>query len=228
MLGQIKLEEGGWGTARRADLYGMTVLRTRIDLDGWMRNTRLRRGGRGLYTAGVRRVLLPASLEDSDVLKQYGLAPVDPGPLVRACAPDLALTALRAMGQEEKRAAVALRASRVDRDMARSAALLCGQVRHIIIDAPQGGEELAVRLHREFGLPVLPPEEEGVLALRFDHGAASRENALELYGLHPDLAGLLIRAPGLAEEDQEDIQVLTALWQGGKLPRESLNITYDT
>lgn len=228
MLGQIKLEEGGWGSARRADLYGLTILRTCIDLEGWMRSTRLRRGGRGLHTAGVRRVLLPVSLEDSPMLKRFQLAPVDPGPMVRACASDLALTALREMGKEEKQAAVALRASRVDRDVARSAALLCRQVRHVIIDAPQGGEELALRLRREFGLPVLPPEEEGTLALRFDSGAPSRERALELYGLHPDLAGLHIRAPGLAEEDREDLQVLTALWQGGKLPREKLNIAYDT
>lgn len=228
MLGQIKLEEGGWGSTRRTDLYGLTILRTHIDPEGWMSGVRLRRGGKNLHFAGVRRVLLPLELEESPILKRFQLAPLDPSPLVRACGAELALTLLRYWGSEESKAPVALRASRADRDMAQTAALLCSRVRHVIIDAPQGGNELAYRLRREFGLPILPPEEEGALALRFDRAAPTRERALELYGLHPNLGGLRICAPELLQEDREDLQVLTALWQRGKLPRERLNITYDT
>ncbi len=40
------------------------------------------------------------------------------------------------------RAVVALRGARADRDMARTAAALCQEVRSLVVDAPRGGEDL--------------------------------------------------------------------------------------
>ena len=228
MLGQLKLEEGGWGNARAEDLYGLSVLRTCADPKGYLGGFRLTRAGKKLQTAGVRRVLLPPHFEDSDLLKRFHLRPVDPGPFVRSQSAELALQALKCRGMDLKRATVALRGSRTDRDMAQAARILCPVVRHIIVEAPRGGEELAKELRWEFGIPVLPPEEMGEIALRFDSEAHVQEPALELYGLHPDLGGLRICGQDMREEDREDLQVLTALWERGKMPPERLNIIYDT
>lgn len=228
MLGQLKLEEGSWGNARAVKLYGLPVLRTCADPRGYFGEFRLARAGKKLRAEGVRRVLLPPRFEQIDLLKRFGLRPLDPGPLVRSQSAELALKTLEWRGRDLKRATVALRGSRADRDMAQAARRLCPMVRHIIIAAPIGGEELARHLRWEFGVPVLPPEEAGEVALRFDDGADVREPALELYGLHPDLGGLRICAQDLRAEDREDLQVLTALWERGKMPPERLNIRYDT
>ena len=114
----------------------------------------------------------------------------------------------------------------MDHALARTAAQLCPLVRRLVVEAPRGGEDLALWLHREFGVPVLPPAEQGAVALRFQGDCPRREDAaLELYGPRPGLAGLSLSAPGLAEEDREDLPLLAALWEGGKLGPEDIKIT---
>ena len=94
------------------------------------------------------------------------MAPVDPIPLVRVQGAPLAMESLRRRGVDPSRATVALRGERADRDMGRAAALLCPKVRRLVVSAPRGGPELALWLRREFGVPILPPEEAGVLMVR--------------------------------------------------------------
>ena len=138
----------------------------------------------------------------------------------------LALAALERRGLIPGQATVALRGGRVDRDMVRAAEGLCPQVRGLVIDAPRGGEELADRLRWEFGVPVLPGGERGDAALVFQPGGrAVEETALELFGPRPRLGGLRLSAPGLAGEDREDLPLLAALWEGGKLGRNDIKIT---
>ncbi len=228
MLGQLKLEAGGWGSARTEELYGLPVLRTWADPNGYFGEFRLARAGRKLRSGGVRRVLLPPWFEGLELLGRFGLRPLDPGPLVRSQSAELAVKALEQQGKDPGRATVALRGSRADRDMARTARLLCPTVRRIIIAAPSGGEKLARDLRWEFGIPVLPPEETGAVALCFDGGADVREPALELYGLRPNLGGLRICGQDMEEEDRCDLQLLAALWERGKMPPGRLNITSDT
>ena len=165
-------------------------------------------------------MLTPPGFDRWDLLG--GLEPVDPSPLLRACAPRLALAALDRQGMDPARAAVALQGDRADGEMARTAVRLCGQVRHLVIRAPRGGEKLALWLRREFGLPVLPPEEESQVDLCFSPG---HRRGLELYGNNPNLSGLILRAPALREGEQSDLQLLTALWQGGKVLENTLKIT---
>ena len=45
--------------------------------------------------------------------------------------------------------------------MERAALRLCGQVRRLVIEAPEGGDELARWLRRQYGMPILPPEDGG-------------------------------------------------------------------
>lgn len=224
MLGQLVLVSGGRGKAAPGRLYGLPVLRAAADRSGFWGERRLRRAARSLRRGGALRVLAPPELEA--VLAGFGLRPVEPERFVRAQSVPLALAALERRDVPPDRAAVALRGVRADRDMERTAAALCPLVRRLIIDAPRGGEELALWLRREFGVPVLPGGERGEIALSFQEGCpVPEEVSMELWGPRPQLAGLTLSAPGLEAEDRENLPLLAALWEGGRLAPEDIKIT---
>lgn len=224
MLGQLILTPHGRGNPAAVGLYGLPVLRSEVDRSGFWGERRLRRAGRALRRAGALRVLAPEDL--LPLLEDLGLRRVDPGPFVRAQSAPLALTALERRGQAPDRAAVALRGLRADRDMLRAAEALCPKVRGLVIDAPRGGRELARWLRREYGVPILPEGEQGQAALVFQAGCPRREEVtLELFGPRPRLAGLTLTVPRLEEEDREDLSLLAALWEGGRLRQEDIKIT---
>ena len=226
MLGRLTLGPGGRGGAEAGSLYGLPVLRARADPEGFWGERRLRRAGRALRRGGALRVLVPGGFGRWPLLTALGLRPVETESFVRAQSAPLALADLERRGQDPSRAAVALRGLRADRAMVRAATALCPRVRRLIIDAPGGGAELAAWLRREFGVPILPPGEQGALALRFHPaGLRGEEPAMALYGPVPDLGGLSLSAPALAEEDRDDLPLLAALWEGGKLPPEAIKIT---
>ena len=226
MLGQLIFTPGGRGKTAPGRLYGLNVLRSEVDRTGFWGERRLRRAGRGLRRRGVLRVLTAPDFDGWSLLTAAGLRPVEPEGFVRGQSVPLALAALERQGLAPDRATVALRGLRADRDMVRTAVQLCSRVRRLVIDAPRGGAELAERLRREFGVPVLPGGERGALALSFQAGCpAPEEEALELYGSRPGLAGLTLSAPGLEEEDREDLPLLAALWEGGRLARKDIKIT---
>jgi len=186
----------------------------------------LKRAGKNLRLGGALRVLVPRGFDRWPVLEAFGLRQVDPELFVRAQSVPLALGSLERQGLAPEYATVALRGLRADRDMARAAVELCPKVRRLVVDAPQGGRELAQRLRREFGVPILPPGELGQTALRFQEGSpALEETTLDLFGPQPKLAGLTLTALGLAEEDREDLPLLAALWEGGRLGPEDIKIT---
>ena len=220
MLGQLIVTPNGRGRAEAGRLYGLPVLRGTVDPSGFWGERRLRRAGRTLRQGGVLRVLVPREFSHWGALERFGLRPVDPEGFVKAQSVPLALAALERRGVPPDRATVALRGLRADRNMARTAAALCRQVRNLVIDAPWGGEELARWLRQEFGVPILPAAEAGQAALGFQPGCPRREETfLELFGPQPRLAGLTLAAPELAEEDQTDLPLLAALWEGGRLDR---------
>jgi len=226
MLGRLRYEKRSWGRTEEEWLYGMPVLDARMDPEGWLLDLRLRRAGRGLRKNGIQRILAPRTFENWPVLHEYGLSPVSPEPLVRSQSAPLALELLRREGKQPERATVALRSVRVDRDMERAAFQLSGQVRRLVISACQGGEELAARLRRELGMPILPPEEEVQVAVCFapEEGVPAGKK-LCVYGQQPALAGLQLTAPELSGEDRTDLPLLTALWEAGQLRQRDLKIT---
>lgn len=224
MLGQLILTPNGRGKPEAVKLYGLTVLRAEVDRSGFWGERRLRRAGRALRRSGVGRALVPEEL--LPLLEELGLRRVDPEPLLRAQSSALALAALERRGLAPDRAAVALRGLRADRDFIRAAEELCPKVRGLVIDAPRGGRELACWLRREYGVPVLPEGEQGQAALVFQAGCPRREEvSLELFGPRPRLAGLTLTVPGLEEGDREDLSLLAALWEGGRLRPEDIKIT---
>ena len=121
-------------------------------------------------------------------------------------------------------ATVALSGQRVDGEMLRCATALCARVRRVVVDA-DGGERLALRLREEFGLPVLPMEHPAQLELCFSPGKTGhRAPRLELFGRKPELDGLKLVAPGLAQEDRCALDVMTLLWERGKMPDGGIKI----
>ena len=228
MLGQLVFD-GGRGGPRRALLYGLPVLRCQADPDGFWGERRLKRAGRSLCAGGAVRALVPAGFDRWPLLLKLGLRPVDPGAFLRAQAAPLAASLLERQGLAPDRATVALRGRRADGEMLRAALALCPRVRRLTISAPQGGEELAAWLRREYGLPILPADAPAQAALLLQPGTEPEDAnpcpALTLFGPEPDLAGLRFSAPDLAPTDREDLPLLSALWEGGRLGPEQLKIT---
>ncbi len=228
MLGQLVFD-GGRGGPRRALLYGLPVLRCQADPEGFWGERRLKRAGRSLCAGGAVRALVPAGFDRWPLLLKLGLRPVDPGAFLRAQAAPLAASLLERQGLAPDRATVALRGRRADGEMLRAALALCPRVRRLTISAPQGGEELAAWLRREYGLPILPADAPAQAALLLQPGTEPEDAnpcpALTLFGPEPDLAGLRLSAPDLAPTDWEDLPLLSALWEGGRLGPEQLKIT---
>ena len=224
MLGRLKWSARGTGKLEADRLYGLPVLQAETDPAGFWGERRLCRAGRRMRRLGVRRVLVPAGFDRWPLLP--GLVPVETETFLCAQSVPLALAALERRGLAPDRATVALRGVRAGREMAQAAIQLCPLVRRLVVSAPSGGEELARWLRREFGVPILPREEAGQVALRFQPGCPELEEvSLELYGPVPDLAGLSLSAPELAGEDREDLSLLAALWERGRLNKKDIKIT---
>jgi hypothetical protein len=225
MLGRLEFVRGEGNRSGIENLHGLNVLRVRADPEGRLGRYRLKRAGAALCRGGAVRVLLPREFTDWEILKRFGLRPVDPTPFLHFCAPKLAVEGLKRRDVDPMRATVAISGSRADSAMARVALQLCPRVRRLVIAAP-GGVGLALRLRDEFGVPVLPPEEPAHMELNF-HPNGSRGNihCLNLYGRRPDLDGGGVSFPAFQREEQEDISLLCALWERGKLDTQGLKFT---
>ena len=223
VIGRLEFLSGGRGKGEVADLYGLPILLTRADPEGRLGGYWMRRAGNALKKGGVRRTVLPAGFGRWELLERFGLRGIDPAPLLRARAPELAVEALQGRGADPAKAVVALSGERADGEMFRCAAAVCTRVRRVVVDA-EGGEELALRLRREFGLPVLPREHPAQLELRFRPCGGRREPNLELFGSAPWLDGLRLTVPELRKEDREALDVLTLLWERGRLPADGIKI----
>ena len=225
MLGRLEFLPGTRNQGAIEDLYGLKVLRVRTDPEGRLGGYRLNRAGAALRRGGAGRVLLPEGFSRWDMVKRFGLCPVDPAPFLHFCAPELAVEGLRRRDMDPAGATVALSGSRVDGAMARAAMRLCPRVRRLVIRGA-GGAELALRLWEEYGIPVLPPEEPAHLGLNFQPGGyGTEEHSLTLYGPKPDLCGGGVSFPALKEGDRADLPLLCALWEGGRLDAEGLKFT---
>lgn len=224
MLGRLEFAAGGRGRGEVSNLYGLSVLCVRADPEGWLGRHRLERAGRRLSRAGVEQTLLPGEFCQWELLARLGLREVDTAPLLRAQASFLALAGLRRREIDPERAAVVLSGVRAQGEMYRCAVQLCAHVRRVVIAAP-GAEHMALRLREEFGIPILPADYPGELELRFHPGQGTGSHYMQLYGRNPYLDGGVLSAPGLKEEEREDIPLLSALWQGGKLGGSGLKFT---
>lgn len=224
MVGKLVLDrERRRGVAlERAELLGLPVLRAGVAAPAGLREDRLARrvdkAARLLAQRGVRRVLAPVDCPWWPWLDGRGLAPVDPEPLVQAMAVPLALGALARQGRPPEQGTVLLAGKRISRALFQTAVALCPMVRRLAIQAPDGGEELADYLWEEFGMPVLGEGHPPHLTLCFAPGYEAAGPRLELWGRTPDLAGLrLDTVDGLDIQEGERLEILTLLWETGRL-----------
>ena len=225
MIGKLTFASRGRGRAAPGRLYGLNILWAEVDPDSFWAGRRLRKAGGELRRAGVSRLLVPGSFDGWNVLRAMGLRPVETEQLVRAKSAPLALESLERRGLAPDRATVALRGSCADRAVRKAAVELCPRVRNLVIDVPRGGRELAEWLRWEFGMPILPHEAPGQVGLCFHPDREGTDEVdLGLYGPQPRLAGLVLAAPELAQEDRENLPLMAALWEGGKLAPEDIKI----
>lgn len=227
MVGQLALaREKGRLRLERTALGPLDVLRAVVcepeGLAPWRLRRRLQKAERALVRAGAGRVILDAGFPYGDRLAL--LRPVDPQPMLRACADVLVLGALDAEGVPRRRGRAALSAPRLCPELEGVAERLCPQVRTLMIDAP-GGLDYARYLQARFGLPVAPPAAGADVTAAFGPGGGRWGRCLELYP-GGSLDGLALRAEGVELPPDCADQVLALLWERGELRRETLCCQY--
>lgn len=188
---------------------------------------RIGRAARLLAEERVRRVLTGPGFCGWDLLREWGLIPVSPEPLVQSMAAPLVLAALERRGILPERARVALAAPRANRAVYQTAMALCPRVRQLLVAAPDGGEALADLLREEFGMPRLEGEEgRGAdLTVRLGNVPCSGSGVrLDLFGPRPGLLGLELDAEGLPPFEGEKLPFLTLLWEEGRIPPGNIRV----
>ncbi len=172
---------------------------------------RVRKGVRLLNKHRVTRVLTPPRFAWWPILMQAGLRPVETQALRCMLAPAWVKASMEAAGIQAEQAVLRLSGRRETPDMALAAHQLCPVVRNLIIDVP-GGERLAARLRKEYGLPILPARSiQANLTLCFDSGPVLEGAAFALVGeeLPPDC---------------EFLPLVSALWECGRVKTEDIKI----
>ena len=232
LVGIVALEErrGRRPVVTEERVLGLRCLRVSVPVRPGLRDDRRKRraeqGAAALYRAGVRRALTAEDFPDWPALEGQGLRSVDPEPFCQAIAVPLALAALRRAGILRVRATVALSGPRVSRPLFAAAARLCPQVRHLVVDVPGEGEELAAWLREEYGAAVLRPGGAAPdVTLAFGPGGEERGRVLRLYGPAPGLAGLRpIPEEGGLPPDLAPLPLLSLLWECGRLTEGQIRI----
>ena len=232
LVGIVALEErrGRRPVVTEERVLGLRCLRVSVPVRPGLREDRRKRraeqGAAALYRAGVRRALTAEDFPDWPALEGQGLRSVDPEPFCQAIAVPLALAALRRAGILRVRATVALSGPRVSRPLFAAAERLCPQVRHLVVDVPGEGEELAAWLREEYGAAVLRPGGAAPdVTLAFGPGGEERGPVLRLYGPAPGLAGLRpILEEGGLPPDLAPLPLLSLLWECGRLTEGQIRI----
>ncbi len=225
MVGELICVQGrGRGKAEPSSLGPLAAARWTVYVPEGLSPRRLARrllrAERGLAKLGAGRVVLRGGFPYGDRLRL--LRPVDPLPLWRGLAAELALGALEREGVPPGRGRVALSAPRLCGELTAAAERLCPLVRGLVIDAP-GGEDYARSLQARFGLPVTPPAAGADVTAAFGPGGGRWGRCLELHGA-VDLGGLTVEAAGLELPEDCADQVLALLWEQGLVKREGLAI----
>jgi len=186
-----------------------------------------------LRKLGVTQVVLPEGLKLMDHAE--GVAPVSTMPLRQALAADQVRRSLNEKGIRIASARVAVTADRLTGEVVRTVTQLCLRHRYVLLDVPQGGEELCRRLRREYGVSLLlGPDKsqiEGAEALvlfdRREELAGENPAVVILYDESAPLPPLLL-PPTLEEKlprGADRVQLLAALLHAGVI-RAGADLTF--
>jgi len=228
MLGQIvyRAQRGGKLGVEETSLCGVKILRLGFDPDSIWAGWSVKRAGRFLVGAGVRRILTPEYFEQWESLQKLGLREVNPVGFLRVHATPLTLAALKKRGNRPERCAVALRGERVDRGVERTAMELCARVRDVCISFPKGGEALRKQLRWELGAAVRPDYADVESAVRYTNDTWEQGGTvLDLFAPRPEPGGVEVKLAGLSQSDTKDLHLAAVLWEVGRIGVEDLEFT---
>jgi len=195
-----------------------------VGIPGGDRDKALRRAVKALSGVGVRRCLTPPGFGDWDVLTALGLSPVDPLPLCRAMAAELALFCLNDIPFRRRRVALRGRDALAAYSLAQT---LCPQVGALLLDFDRGEEELGKTLRETYGAAPLhlgqgPPPQ---LSVELSPRPPWAGQTLRLWGT-PDLDGIELTVDFSLPPQVEPLPFLALLWETGRLKREEIHPAY--
>lgn len=231
MIGCIRLvNKKGRGEVRLDYIGPLTVMTAELSVWEGLPSKRLtrhlRRLERTLCRRGIGRVILPEGFPYAERLER--LRPVEPLPFYRGMADVLALGWLEGHGILPGEGRVALAAPWLCPELCGAAERLCRQVRELVIVVPTEGECYAGQLHRQFGLPILPPTAETDVTVAFGQVEGLDGKTIRLYGEQPDLVGMELTAPGVEMLEGCSQPLLTLLWEAGALDRSGIRAIKST
>ena len=186
---------------------------------------RVRGALRRLHKQGVTRVVLPEDFPYPELLEKQSLRPVSTLSLRRRLAADWVRTELVGCGLSLGSARVAVAADQLTGEVVRTVTELVLRHRHVLLDLPQGGEELCRQLRREYGVAVLlspsrEQMEEAEAVVLFDQRELESGGiCLRLYEETQPLPALLL-PPVLERQLPEGVdrtQLLSVLQEAGAL-----------
>lgn len=197
-------------------LHGLTLLGAGLPPGELSRQ--LDRGAKALRKKGCARALTAPELDCSelpDILRRNGLTPIDPLPLCRTKAPELALTLVERLPL--RRRCVALRGGDAHTAWP-AAAALCPQVGVLLLDFDRGEEELSRRLREVYGAAALHLRQGSLpqVSVEFAPRGEAAGAPLRLWGT-PELAGCRLTAG-----EVDDLSLLELLWETGRLRLEDI------
>lgn len=222
MTGLLSLVRGrGRLTPAEVEIGGVRLLSAALFVPPGCSGRRLERRlaalERTLLERGAGRVVTMPDFPYASRLT--GLHPVEPVRLYQAAADVLILGWLARRGLQPERCAVVLEGPRLCWELTDCARRLCPRVRALGVDVPGAGTDFARSLQARYGLPVLPAGAQADLRVAF--GPCPGGAALRLYD-PPVLDGLRLTAPELSLPAALELQLLTLLWEEGRVRRGQL------
>lgn len=226
LLGQIVWVEEPTSrpSLQLVEIMGMRVLQGELSQRGHFLKWRQKKLLRALRRQGVGRLLAPSDFSGWEMAHEMGFARVNVRPFLRSNSGRLLLMAMKKRGLQPQSCTVALRGTRVGRDMTTAADWLQPQVRDIAITACHGGEHLQRYLRHQWGLAVATDGSGVDGVIRYDEGGAPQGRVvLSLFGSQPQLGDLVPNITNFPQFLQtEPLELLAALWEAGKIEGDTL------
>lgn len=158
MLGYIEYggETVGTGFVQRKVLGGsFLALDFGRERKGYWGRVHAARSARKMYAQGVRRAVFPVDFPYTALFLRQGIAPVDALPLRRAVCAGFVRRRMETLGIAPAEAVIAVVGDRLSRELVETTRTLALRFRYVLLSVPEGGEELARSLRREYGVSLL-------------------------------------------------------------------------
>ena len=221
MIGWIRYEEAGEVRIERRRYGDTAVLAVRVPRGTGLRALFAAHRSASLFARRrVRLAAFPADYPYTETFARRGIAASDVTYLNLACAPQIALSALRQCGTAAGNANVALMSEKVCGEVHSAAHSLARTVRYLTLRTPDA-ETLARTLRLEYGVAAKVLREDDApradLALSFD---VAREGCLALGDVHLEAS----YSAALDGEICTDAPLLAALLSTGALRAQDIRL----